>query len=454
MSDITVTVTNAGSSTVSTTNGSTYTAAVGSGGSVNVSLGTTGGTVVTGTTVQVGTVSTLSAGSSATVTNKGTAYAAVLDFGIPAGAAGATGSAGAAGKDGKDGTTPDITIGTVTTGAAGSSAAVKANTVSGGVSLDFTIPRGDTGATGSGGGSSYTLPTASDTVLGGIKVGTGLAISSGVLSATGGTGGIGANDTVDGGDYVGTGSTGGGGGGSSSTDSLWSSVRLLVNADGAAYGYDSSSNKCYVSSIGNAAATTTNPKWGTKSLAFDGAGDYLYVNGGTASLAFGTGDFTAETWLYMNSLPASGRFYSLFDSREVLDTNNPTGGFNLLVADSGTFYAGWQSGGSSATQMSGGSASSGTWFHIALVRSSGQIRLYVGGILAASSTTNTNANLNGETLFISRNSTYSTYLENNGLMGYLNGYLDDVRLTAAARYTGTSTTGTNFTVPTAAFPTS
>lgn len=36
-----------------------------------------------------------------------------------------------------------------------------------------------------GGGGSYTLPTASDTVLGGVKVGSGLAINSGVLSATG-----------------------------------------------------------------------------------------------------------------------------------------------------------------------------------------------------------------------------------------------------------------------------
>jgi hypothetical protein len=39
------------------------------------------------------------------------------------------------------------------------------------------------------GGGSYTLPTASASVLGGIKVGSGLAIASGVLSATGGGGG-------------------------------------------------------------------------------------------------------------------------------------------------------------------------------------------------------------------------------------------------------------------------
>ena len=44
---------------------------------------------------------------------------------------------------------------------------------------------------GSGGGGSYTLPIASATVLGGVKVGTGLSIdsSTGVLTATGGGGG-------------------------------------------------------------------------------------------------------------------------------------------------------------------------------------------------------------------------------------------------------------------------
>ena len=47
-----------------------------------------------------------------------------------------------------------------------------------------------------GGGGSYTLPTATDTVLGGIKVGSGLTITDGVLAATGGGGGGSAEDAV------------------------------------------------------------------------------------------------------------------------------------------------------------------------------------------------------------------------------------------------------------------
>jgi hypothetical protein len=48
-------------------------------------------------TVSVGTVTTLAAGSAATVTNSGTAQAAVLNFGIPQGVAGAPGSGGGTG---------------------------------------------------------------------------------------------------------------------------------------------------------------------------------------------------------------------------------------------------------------------------------------------------------------------------------------------------------------------
>lgn len=51
-----------------------------------------------------------------------------------------------------------------------------------------TGPQGPTGATGpqgpAGPGSTYTLPTASSSTLGGVKVGSGLVISSGVLSTT------------------------------------------------------------------------------------------------------------------------------------------------------------------------------------------------------------------------------------------------------------------------------
>jgi len=55
-------------------------------------------------TIVAGTTSTLSPGSSATVTNTGSSSAAVFNFGIPAGVAGATGATGSQGPQGTPGT--------------------------------------------------------------------------------------------------------------------------------------------------------------------------------------------------------------------------------------------------------------------------------------------------------------------------------------------------------------
>ncbi len=124
-------------------------------------------------TITLGSVLTGDADSSVSIVNSGTPTAAVFNFTIPRGATGATGatgpqglkgdtgdtgptgptgSTGATGATGAPGSAATISIGTVTTGAAGSSAVVtNAGTTSAAV-LNFTIPRG---ADGSGGGSTF-----------------------------------------------------------------------------------------------------------------------------------------------------------------------------------------------------------------------------------------------------------------------------------------------------------
>jgi hypothetical protein len=57
----------------------------------------TNGTNGTAATIAAGTTTTLSPGSSASVTNSGSSSAATFDFGIPAGQTGATGATGAPG---------------------------------------------------------------------------------------------------------------------------------------------------------------------------------------------------------------------------------------------------------------------------------------------------------------------------------------------------------------------
>lgn len=74
------------------------------------------------------------------------------------------------------------------------------NTLTGGITIaagaNVTVSTASstiTIAAGGGGGGSYELPTASSSVLGGIKVGANLTITDGVLAATGGGGGGSAN---------------------------------------------------------------------------------------------------------------------------------------------------------------------------------------------------------------------------------------------------------------------
>ena len=124
--------------------------------------------------IVIGTVTTGEAGTNASATITGTTPNLTLSMTIPKGAKGDTGATGAKGDKGEkgdtgakgdkgaDGITPTLSIGTVTTGAAGSSANVTMGGTAPSYVLNFTIPKGDkgdkgdTGASGSGssGGSS------------------------------------------------------------------------------------------------------------------------------------------------------------------------------------------------------------------------------------------------------------------------------------------------------------
>ena len=147
-------------------------------------------------TVSVGTTTTLNPGSSATVTNSGTTSAAVFNFGIPRGA------------DGTDGTDGEDGISVTGVQLLSTSGRVKTYRMSfsNGTYFDYDVTDGADGS-GAGdmlksdydansavynaggiaayvAGQAYSLPTASSSTLGGVKVGTNLSISDGVLSAT------------------------------------------------------------------------------------------------------------------------------------------------------------------------------------------------------------------------------------------------------------------------------
>ena len=180
--------------------------------------------------------------------------------------------------------------------------------------------------------------------------------------------------------------------------------------------------------IGNAQISTAQSKFGSGSMYFDGTGDYLSIPS-TQNLNFGTGDFTVEAWVYPNSLATdwfiisasgSGGFFFGFSKDTVtgFGWGRTAVAWDYRVADTGT---------------------AGTWQHVAISRSGTSMRIFVNGTQIGTTQTNsTSYNL----------STTSTTVGSQGSGYYLNGYIDDLRVTKGyARYTA------NFTPPTAALET-
>ncbi len=159
----------------------------------------------------------------------------------------------------------------------------------------------------------------------------------------------------------------------------------------------------------------------------------------TPGANLGTGDFTWESWVYLNSTGSNsisaGSRMCWVDTRNGSNSSNK---YSLYFATGGKlgFYAG---GGTSFLYTSNEAVPTGSWQHIAFVRSAGTFRFYINGNPVSNSYTaawtlsdTTNVSL-GTTFFSSE----------TGLS--LDGYLDNVRLSNVARYTS------NYTVPTASF---
>lgn len=182
--------------------------------------------------------------------------------------------------------------------------------------------------------------------------------------------------------------------------------------------------------VGNAQISTTQSKFGTGSLAFDGTGDWL-VSRNNNGLYLGSGDFTIEGWLYLNATGAQKAIVSQFNA-------GGTGpGWSLYVKTTNVLEF---IGGSSTVVLTGATTvAATTWTHFAVVRSGSTITLYINGV---SDGTATNSSFADDTAAL----VYVGGRADSASMS-LNGNIDDLRITKGfARYAA------NFTPPTAAFP--
>ena len=214
------------------------------------------------------------------------------------------------------------------------------------------------------------------------------------------------------------------------TDPNFENVTLLLHGDGTNGGQnntfvDGSTNNFTITRNGNTTQGTFSPYGDNWSNYFDGNGDYLSLTG--QSLA--SGDWTIECWVYFQSFTNAGPH--IFDfgtdstNRYVLWRNESSGKFEFVTVNNNTF------------DFKPGTTSPviGTWYHVAVVRSSGTTKLYVNGTSEATSTTAINGGTNWRIGHTISGNTASTY--------YLLGYISNFRVVTSAVYT------TNFTPPTA-----
>ena len=182
--------------------------------------------------------------------------------------------------------------------------------------------------------------------------------------------------------------------------------------------------------VGNAQIDTSVVKFGTGAMKFDGSGDYC-VGPNQPWMNFGSGDLTIECWVRFNSVASTQMFVSS-------NYNASTGGGGWTFgyrADNTTLIF---SVNANVQYGKTWSPSIDTWYFVTVCREGTSLRFFVDGTQIGTTSTSSDNISGATTLMVGSNLTTPQYL---------NGYIDDLRITkGVARYTS------NFTVPDKSFP--
>ena len=186
---------------------------------------------------------------------------------------------------------------------------------------------------------------------------------------------------------------------------------LLLN--GSNIGIIDSTMQNNVISVGTAGLSPAVVKYNTRSMYFNGTSDTLKSPYNPA-FNFGTGDFTVECWVYITAATANT---TLIDTT---GNGGSVGWFLEYSATRGLLFA-----------LQGATISYATtpvlttWTHLAVTRASSIVRCFINGTSVVSGTYTNNIL-----------STVNLTIGAAGASFYLNGYMDDIRITTGvARYT-------------------
>jgi hypothetical protein len=179
-----------------------------------------------------------------------------------------------------------------------------------------------------------------------------------------------------------------------------------------------------IAAIGNAQVSTAQSKFGGASALFDGSGDWLEIQP-ISDLAIGTGNFTIEFWVRFNDT-GNG---ILWDTRPI----STQGAYTCIYVDLSRIRYYFNNG---DRIVSASNYTTGVWYHVAVVRSGSETKMYIDGTQSGSTYTDSSSIIVSSRARIGRES------DSDSANVFHNGWIDEFRFSNSARYTANFTPST------------
>ena len=193
----------------------------------------------------------------------------------------------------------------------------------------------------------------------------------------------------------------------------------------------SGSNKTITLSNSDPSVSSTQSKFYGSAIRLDG--NDAFTCGTSSDFNMGTGDFTAEGWFWFNSIGSSGTLMEW--DNNVSATGSPSG-----TTAGGQWYFSSSNGGTlmwyqdtTNYATAAGKIEAQKWTHLAVVVTSGAMKMYKNGVEISSQSYSLSLGSSGGNLRIGQ----------QGGTSYFNGYINDFRV-----YKGTAKYTSTFTLPT------
>lgn len=220
------------------------------------------------------------------------------------------------------------------------------------------------------------------------------------------------------------------------TDPYFSSVVALVGmsgTNGSTTFTDESSYARTLTTNGNAQVSSAQTLFGNNTGLFDGTGDYISAADNSLLSIANTTDKTIESWVRITTGARNNTIVNKRPATSAHEFSFYVDGTNKLT------FAAFNAGATSVAVVGTTALSTGVWYHVAAVRSTGGVwKIFVDGTQDGTGTEASTPSTTSSALLIGRDG--STAIRDFA------GHIAEVRYTNVARYSS------NFARPTTKFP--